>query len=184
MGTAVKRQVLTKEAAIDAVIAGGQNLNIGNAGPTESGVNWTLHDSHMKKIGTQTNGACFYDLPRQIKDLLAKDIRYVNYNVYFKGNNSITRDDCVAYIEWAIKNRCMVGTDQTGDDILENGYIIDLLNPDVTVDRLYAGLCTLRNFSEHRKFVKALILLCEAGWDYWTAYCICHELTIGDNGHS
>ncbi len=185
MATAEKKPV-TKKEVLQSIVKLSDNYYgwpAGN-GATKYGVHWTLHDSHMRLLKSQESAACFADLPAQLKAHMSKDVRYVNYNPYFKGNDKISRDECVRYIELALRNRCIVGTTQTPDHILENGYTVDLLNPDVTIDKLYAGLCTLRYFADNRVFVKHLLMLCDAGFDYWVAYCLCHELLIGDTGHS
>lgn len=183
MGTVVKKPSLTEEAIKAVFAAHGTSPNPG-VGPTNAGVNWTIHNSHMKMLRRADNMPCFGDMPGHIRQYVGDDIRYVVYNAYFKGNEYINRDECLRYLEYGLKNGAIIATSQTALDILERGYTVDLLHPNVTIDRMYAALCTVRYFHWNRVFVKSVVQLCDAGIDYWIAYCLCHELFITDYSHS
>jgi hypothetical protein len=142
---------------------------------------YSFLDSKKNVIFNSGHQACFGQLWTNWK--MKSKARYLSYLPKYstKGPNKAKR---IRFIELG-QEMGILPDDMEPKDIYTNGVMIDILDPDLTLGKLYMQLTYLRWLREAPSLVGNILrLVDDAGRDFWAAAVFCHKYNCTRVDHS
>lgn len=151
------------------------------------GCRWDILDSDMKVlISRKGRMDCWANLPLDVADK-SKKVSFIRLYTC-KRAAKVSLDEEACFLNMCRRNGALIrrgGPDMDGMAIIEDGLLLPVSHPGMTVDRLYIACCLIRACCEYPNFpLNILHLVDYCGVPFWVAVWFAHIHNVTSSGHS